>query len=191
MMGRYSNDYLENLYNLARKDGCETLTPAERLALGRWCRKNGKTIPGEIPTKQDKSAGTVPPQPVQDKPADTKGTPKLVKPAEATVQAPKPKEADADGLEWVGDDWPEGAVECEPKRGRWWSVAEALTDHRGRVAMVESGLARERARDLATRIRTGHLHSFAPKGSFEARYIRRDGKYSVLARYVGGEPDGR
>lgn len=179
-MGRYTNDYLESLYRLARDEGWEVLTPAEQRALGRWCRKSGKPIPdgnASVPTKDDRTADGEKRESETPQPFRT-GSPSGSNPA----TKPMPE-----GMEYVGADWPADAAYSAPTRRKWQPVAAALKDLHGGVALVQSGMRRERARDLATRIRTGHLKSFSPRGAFEARYMPKDGKYAVLARYVGKE----
>lgn len=63
-------------------------------------------------------------------------------------------------------------------------IAAELLDHPGRWAVLYEG-DKNRAGDLANRVRYGTVRCFAPAGDFEGIFRRVGDRYAVYARYVG------
>ncbi|MGD7788179.1 hypothetical protein ACQCX2_07625 [Propionibacteriaceae bacterium Y1700] len=72
-----------------------------------------------------------------------------------------------------------------PESPFWRDVASALTARPGEWAKVPG----EYYQSVVSHVRQGRLAAFQPAGSFEAtgRTIKGTGKYTIYARYVGGQ----
>lgn len=161
MASKYTESELQDLYTLACREGWDQLEPGERLALGRWCKRNGIARPGVEPSEP------------AAKPA------KPAKPAVEASEAPVPE-----GVEFM-DDWPDGILPVQPVTN-YQLIADALRAHPGRPARIRRGLTRKQAVETRIDIRRARTKAFQPKGAFRAEVAPDGGgRYGVYVAYLG------
>lgn len=162
MTTKYSPEELNSLYRTALDQGWDTLGHGEKTAVNRWCRTEGLPTPLDIlkQRRREQTAAETRPDPTPaPEPAVVKGR--------ADIKA-------LAAVEWV-DGWPDDIDESPAHPSRWWPVSRALRRFPGRVARIESGATRKRAKAIMLRVRRGMLLGFKPAGSFRAEIAPHEG----------------
>lgn len=196
---KYSESELKELYDIALREGWDQLEPSERIAVGRYCRKQGLDRPGLAP-----SVAKQPPveaesvKPVEPKPEPILAgfeTMPLVDGRGRKRKAAEPVKTgdDADlellrSVRWL-EDWP-ADITTKPLRpaGKWEKPAKAVRMGAGRVAVISEDMGRKPALNLRQRIIHGNITAFKPKGAYRVEIApdhRHEGKWIVCAAYLG------
>lgn len=193
MASKYSEEELNDLYQLALEQGWDQLEPSERMSLGRWCRKNNKPRPGIEPDRPETAASA------EEKPRIRPTSPPET-PGEyfrAIGLAPSSSAAAADrAREDVSllrearfiETWPDDIAVGSHTTTRWDRIALALRTFADHLAVVRDDCTRKVALDIRRRIRLGVIRAFLPAGSYRCE-ISPDrahaGKWQVIAQYTG------
>ena len=160
------------VFDRLRAGGWDALEQSERIAVGRWCTRNGRKRPPLVPVSK--------PRPAKDgdgvtgrfKELDDEGR-RLLK--SVTI------------LEKFPDD-----IIATRSVASYGDAVEALK-WSGKPCVVASGMSRKRAMELRQTIRRAKTGTWAPMGAFRAEVAPdhdTDGLYLVIAQYLGGD-DGR
>lgn len=158
MMRKISDDEAKSLYQIAQKEGWDSLDTIEARAARRWAKKQ------------------------QQSPETTASTPTPTRTRQPVHAASVDRYMLLD--EWPESTM----KSSHAKRRSKYDEPARIARETGRILRIKQGLTKGQAISLATMARTGRRDSFKPAGSFEARSGReKDGTYSVYVKYVGKE----
>jgi hypothetical protein len=76
-----------------------------------------------------------------------------------------------------------------PPGSKYDRLTVELLARPGRSALIHEGLSRSTADSLVSRINSGQIRCFQPRGDFEACARKVDGTCRVYVRYSGSGPD--
>ena len=158
MMKKISDDEAKSLYQIAQKEGWDSLDTIEARAARRWAKKR------------------------QPSPEATASTPTPTRTRQPVHAASVDRYMLLD--EWPESTM----KSSHRKRRSKYDEPARIARETGRILRIKQGLTKSQAISLATMVRRGRRVSFKPAGSFDARKGQdANGTYSVYIKYVGKE----
>lgn len=199
---KYTQQELEQLYAIALRDGWDQLEQSERLAVGRYCRKQGLQRPGVTPSvaAQPVQAETGDRKPAEPEPlASPLPDPTETKPVESEARTVEKDEdlALLRSVRFIADGPADIHVKPARPESKWSKPAKALRRFEGRIAVIGENMERRAALNLKQRILHGGIKAFTPKGAYRVEVApdhRHDGVSFERCRldvYVQYPPNGR
>ena len=172
---KYTESECEQLYSIACAQGWDALEQSEKIAVGRWCTRNGRKRPPLVPVSK--------PHPAKDGGGRPDVTGRF-------------KERDEEDLRLVKsvrilETFPDDIITARSAAS--YGDAVEVLKWCGKPCVVASGMSRKRAMELRQTIRRAKTGTWAPMGAFRAEVAPdhdKDGFYRVIAQYLGGD-DGR
>lgn len=196
---KYDETTLQQLYQLACQEGWDQLTVSERMAVGRWCKKNSLPKPDGLP-HATKPIAQPEPEPRLDGfetiPVIDGRKRKAEEPVKTSQKAAKTASDEEDmrlfnAVRFL-EGWPEDITPVRPiHAGKWTLAGQALRRFPDRPAIIADNLSRSQARGLRNRMQKASIPAFQPPKDYRVEITpdhKHEGMYVVIAAYTGKHP---